>query len=522
MNKQFNMSSKSYKTKAFIYVRRSQDRKDRQALSIEGQRQEISKLIEQHDLAPILLPPEERSAHSLGRPLFDDMMKRIEAGEASVIVAWSANRLARNALDGGRIIHYLSTGKITRIITPGRVYKPGMEDEFLLQIEFGMSKMYSDEISKNVLRGYQAKYERGEYPTHAPIGYINVKVGEHRNIAPDPVRADKVVNVFERAATGLFTLDELHRCAFEKECLTNTKNSPIPKQTLSDLLQNTVYYGVYWHGGALRVGRYKSLITKDLFDKVQVAMGWKKGGGSGRNSTSGTYYPYKGVVTCSNCGHNLTAYTKPKDLANGKTAYYTYYACTRKSKKKLKCKEPQITGALLESQLISLIKPIRISEQDAAHCIQLLRKFHKELTENRTIKLTGWRHEQKTIEQKQARLLTMRMDEEITREQFAALKTPLDDQLVRTKELINAAHTDANDWLELAEEFFSSAVTLVDTFQMANDEEKRQLLLELGSNWKMSNKKVRFTPRKPYDLLVNRTETTDWRARPDSNRRSPP
>ncbi len=38
----------------------------------------------------------------------------------------------------------------------------------------------------------------------------------------------------------------------------------------------------------------------------------------------------------------------------------------------------------------------------------------------------------------------------------------------------------------------------------------------------LGNKKVRFTPRKPYDLLVNRTENTDWRARPDLNRRSPP
>jgi hypothetical protein len=40
----------SPKTKAFIYLRKSQDREDRQVLSIEGQLKIARKLVEQHCL----------------------------------------------------------------------------------------------------------------------------------------------------------------------------------------------------------------------------------------------------------------------------------------------------------------------------------------------------------------------------------------------------------------------------------------------------------------------------------------
>ena len=507
------------KTKSFVYLRRSQDRYDRQVLSIEGQQKAIAQTIKHHNVAPILLPPEEQTASAPGRPVFNDMMTRIEAGEARHIVTWAANRLSRNYIDGGRILQALHTGVLLSIITPSKVYLPTIQDMLMLHIELGMAKMYSDEISQNVKRGNQAKYERGEYPTHAPIGYLNTTIGQNKNIVPDPERAPKIQALFRLASTGKYTFDELYKYAINVERLTSKKGNPIPKQTLFDLLQKSVYYGVYQHGGDWHHGKYEKLITIELFDQVQAAMGWRRK--RVRNATSGTFYPYKGLVVCKYCGHNLTAYTKPKKLAKGSMAYYTYYVCTRKSKK-VQCREPQITADDLEQQLIELIKPIRLNSDDAEQCKRLLQGFHRELTENRAHRLSDWREEQKQVEKRLARLLELRIDDELTHDEFRTEKKTLNDRLVRTKEQIDEAHTNADAWLELAENFFSSAVTLNETFNVATEEEKREILKEVGLNWKLSNKKVQFTPRKPYDLLVNRTDSSNWRARPDLNRRSPP
>lgn len=70
------------KENCFVYLRRSQDREDRQQLSIEKQDEAIKELLKRHNLTPIYMPAEERSARRKGRPIFADMVRRIEAGEA--------------------------------------------------------------------------------------------------------------------------------------------------------------------------------------------------------------------------------------------------------------------------------------------------------------------------------------------------------------------------------------------------------------------------------------------------------
>ena len=58
-------------------------------------------------------------------------------------------------------------------------------------------------------------------------------------------------------------------------------------------------------------------------------------------------------------------------------------------------------------------------------------------------------------------------------------------------------------------------VNLGDVFQGADDQEKRQLMMFLGSNWYLSNKKVALTPREPLSELRHNSESPNWRARPD-------
>ena len=44
------------------------------------------------------------TAKEPGRPIFNDMLRLVERGEADALLAWHPDRLARNSVDGGRII----------------------------------------------------------------------------------------------------------------------------------------------------------------------------------------------------------------------------------------------------------------------------------------------------------------------------------------------------------------------------------------------------------------------------------
>jgi len=46
---------------------------------------------------------EKQSAKIPGRPVFSEMLARIERGEAQGIVCWKLDRLARNPVDGGQV-----------------------------------------------------------------------------------------------------------------------------------------------------------------------------------------------------------------------------------------------------------------------------------------------------------------------------------------------------------------------------------------------------------------------------------
>src|SRR5262245_58490907 len=99
--------------KYFLYARKSTKDREKQVLSIPSQLDALRKLAKQQNLIVVAEITERESAHVPGRPEFSNMMRRIEEGEASGILAWHPDRLARNSMDGGAIIYYLDSGKLT-------------------------------------------------------------------------------------------------------------------------------------------------------------------------------------------------------------------------------------------------------------------------------------------------------------------------------------------------------------------------------------------------------------------------
>ena len=99
----------------FIYCRKSSEAEDRQVLSIESQTSELRKLAKKLNLSIVEVISESRSAKSPGRPLFNQMLKRINQGKADGIICWKLDRLARNPIDGGQIIWMLQQGIIKHI-----------------------------------------------------------------------------------------------------------------------------------------------------------------------------------------------------------------------------------------------------------------------------------------------------------------------------------------------------------------------------------------------------------------------
>jgi len=509
----FQDTNQSEKLKTFVYLRRSQDREDRQSLSIDKQDSQLKKIIEHYNLDPVFFPPEERSAKHPGRPIFNDMMERIENGESRYIAVWALSRLSRNSMDGGRVIYALDTGKLLAIYTPSRIYRNTPDDKMVLGIELALAKKTNDDLSVQVKEGFETKRSHGQYPGPAPIGYLNtiIRPGE-RNIIPDPEKGPKVVHLFEMAASGLYTPQQLWKEA-QDIALYTRHNGILGKQTLIEILKRRAYTGVFKYGGdEWHQGSYSPLISVELFDRVQLAMGWAKSATKAKYSTtSGRQYTYKGLLLCMTCNFNVTAYTKPKKLVNGQTVEYVFYTCTKKNKK-LKCDEPQISGNLIEQAIKDRMQEFEITDNDGAQCIKWLEHFYsdyvKKKNQYKPELVRNIREAKKALE-----TLDEKLEGGIISDDRYKLRAAKHELIIaRTTEQLGESANDADRWLELANETFSVLTNIGEVFEIADGPERRRLMMLIGSNWYLSNKKVELTPRYPLDLLRQSDQKTDWRA----------
>src|SRR5229473_5298233 len=87
-------------------------------MSIQSQLQELKIHAQRDHLHIVAELQEAQSAKTPGRPVFNEMLRRIGRGEANGILAWHPDRLARNALDGGQIINLLDTAKLVDLRFP--------------------------------------------------------------------------------------------------------------------------------------------------------------------------------------------------------------------------------------------------------------------------------------------------------------------------------------------------------------------------------------------------------------------
>jgi len=131
----------------FIYARKSSDAEDKQVLFIDSQLRELRELARKEKLNIIKEFTESKTSKKPGRKIFNEMLVSIEAGEADGIIAWHPDRLARNSMDGGKILFLIDTGMIKDLKFPTFRFDNTAYGKFMLNIAFGQSKYYIDNLS---------------------------------------------------------------------------------------------------------------------------------------------------------------------------------------------------------------------------------------------------------------------------------------------------------------------------------------------------------------------------------------
>ncbi|MBI4098207.1 MAG: recombinase family protein [Candidatus Levybacteria bacterium] len=529
--------------KYFIYCRKSSEQEDRQTLSLDSQEKELQSLAKTENLQIVATYKESGSAHVIGRKDFNDMLQRIEKGEANGLLVWDESRIARNSLDGGKVIYMMDLGQLVEIKKPGKIYCNTPDDKSWLGMLFMMTKKDSDDKGVNVRRGLKTKAEKGWLPSGAKAGYMNDKYADKgsKTILSDPERFPLIRKAWEAMLTGTYSVMQILRLLNEEWGYRTPKHrriggKPMTRSHIYKMFTDPFYYGEFEYplkSGVWHKGKHEPMITEEEFEKVQTLLGRK-----GRPRPRTRIFDYTGLLSCGECGAAITAEEKfqiicpsckfkfasqnksacPKcktlieEMNNPTLLHYVYYHCTKR--KNPNCTQGSIRLEDLNKQFDELLSRIQISERFKDWAIKYLNELNDKEIGDRSAIQNSVQEAYKDCVQRIDNLVKLKISPQnsdgslLSDEEFKSQKETLMAEKERLKERLGDSDDRVNKWVEFSEKTFNFACHARYWFTNGDTQEKREILVALGSNLTLKDKIVRVDLEKPLQFIEETKKET--------------
>jgi site-specific DNA recombinase len=482
------------KPKYFLYARKSTEDDDKQVMSIPAQLVELREFASRENLEILEEFQESKSAKSPGREVFGEMMMRIEKMGNVGILAWHPDRLARNSIDGGRIIYAVDTSKIVSLRFPTFWFEPTPQGLFMLQVAFGQSKYYSDNLKQNVERGMRQKLRRGEWLTRAPFGYVNNPIT--RNIEPDVVKSKIIVRAFEEYVKGHHGLESLAKFLADHG-VAQKSGTPLAKASVKRILTNRAYLGFTKHYDEYFPGSFAPILSPTLFEAVQKALEKRA---HKRHRKISHNFPFTGLFRCGECGSMITA-----QWCTGKMGgRYRYYRCT---KKKGKCGQGYLQEDALALQIKEQLQSMSLPEAWADYMLKRVKEFEHNEKHASGNRLGQMKEDLKTLEAKLDALVDLYLNKDIEREIYLVKKDSLMRQKISLQAKSSSARAERKNWVEPLRKWILDSKYAGFLATSENLHEVRDFLRSFGTNPALKDKTISISFCPPSDFA--RAQKTD-------------
>jgi site-specific DNA recombinase len=309
-----------------LYVRKSTDDSEKQTRSIDDQIAECRQMAARLHLRIVTqFDSEKKSAKRPGRrPIFRQLLRGIQAGTYDGIIAWHPDRLARNMMDGGEIIHMLDEGVIKDLKFVSHHFTNDPGGKMLLSIIFAMSKHFSDNLSQNVTRGVRRSLAEGKALNSKP-GYVRSKHGFQ---VPDKKNFPLLVEAWKQRCNGVSLeaiASSMNKHGYGRKIGSTGKRVRMDKRLLSEIFKDPFYYGILVQAGQKvdlrQIYNFEPATTEEDYFAIQTLADKRSKPYKQRRTA---YYPFKMMVLCSFCGQRMYA-----GAAKGHTKRYLFYRCDK-------------------------------------------------------------------------------------------------------------------------------------------------------------------------------------------------
>lgn len=454
--------------------------------------------------------------YRIERPKFYRMVQYLNKGYFKGVIVLCWDRASRNKGDNTIIEKLMKQGVDFRFTLAS--YDKTSSGALHKDIDGMFAEHHSRVTSEKVTLATEHQRSKGICTYKAPVGYLNQGSMEHKPF--DPVRAPLVKELFERYATGQYSLADLARWAnfqgmtmppvrrrrTDEEILAEDEDEevlkiepverPITHNNIHKILTNPFYTGrvLGVAGEYIKSASHKPLILDQLFNKVQEMLGNKK---VSQHYTEKLNYLYRGILRCGVCNRSYTPYAKKGFLYFGSR-------CTKE------CSNTQrnINLTYLEKSIGALIQNLSFTDDelirfDAGNNTDIALIDHKRKNELDQLERQKRKVREDLTYLHSNRLVLLRSGV-YTPESYLVEEARLNNELsaLQTKEHASDVTMQevVNDLRKLSE----LVKSLYFYYQNANSEEKEDYVRKLFSELSLSENTLRIKCKNGLQALESR------------------
>ena len=474
-----------------LYTRVSTDEQADKGFSRRDQEEKLLAYCSNNNFNVISIYKEDHSAKTFNRPEFKKLMSYIKKNSKSVdqflFTKW--DRFSRNTSESyNKINDFIELGvNINAIEQPLDLSIP--EQWLMLAVYLSVPEVENQRRSLNVKAGLRRAHKEGRYVLSPPKGYSMGRDKQNKPILTPNEDAMFIKEGFTLLSTGLYS---------QKDVLMKLKDKGFKtsKSAFGRIFRNPIYHGdlilAAYKDEPQQVikGIHEPLISKDLFEKVQIIIDGGKKQYKVRHKKINENYPLKGFVLCPNCLKPLKA-----SSSKGRNRYYAYYHCAKPCSTRYKIEE-------VESWFNDFLCGISLN----ANSIELLEKIieNRFKSQTKSSRLSPKHYEEvSSIKHKLERLQDLYLDGDFDKEEYKRSKERYQNRLSELNSM-EQNWKNQKDILSIYKKGLKKLESFDKQFTNSDIDLKRRLIGSIfPKNFQFENQSVRTVDINPLLLKIS-------------------
>lgn len=210
-------------------------------------------------------------------------------------------------------------------------------------------------------------------------------------------------------------------------------------------------------------------------------------------------FAYRGRDACPRCQTSIGEMVNPLFL------HYTYYHCSKT--RRPVCPQKSVTGIELEKQIGGFLSRIHISEKFKDYCIKYLHELHAQEGSAQGAIIEAQQKAYQECLQKINNLVSLKTSpanadgSQLSDEEYGQRRVALLKEKASLEELLRDSGKRIEQQLKLTKATFDFACTAQERFAKGDSKTKKEMLLTLGSNLTLQDKKLLIEAREPFFIL---------------------